>query len=347
MTKSRIFSFGLAVFLFAWLVTNHFRPWLAFHSELLALLALVCMFVSRLIDESVVAIPRISYWVAFAGFLPLLQYDIPINIFAGDILLACFYLFALFMAIIIGYVPFTANNSANTISRWIHIAHAVWIAALLSAMIGLVQWLNLADGLGIWAMQTDIGARAAGNLGQPNQLATLLLMGIVALIYVFEHKVIGKNTLAIAVAFMTFVLVLTQSRAGMISVLVIAAFLLWKQRLGNLLLSTQAVLWWVGGFALATFSLPTLSEWLLMGGSRGLMETGSISERWLIWKQVVYAIGQAPWLGYGWNQTPTANAMGALAYPGSTTYTNAHNIVLDLMDLCDIPLVLFFTAVIA
>jgi hypothetical protein len=146
---------------------------------------------------------------------------------------------------------------------------------------------------------------------------------------------------------MTAILVLTQSRAGMVSVLVIAFFLLWKQRSGSLRLPKQAVLWWLGGFAMATLSLPRVSEWLLMSGPRGLSETGSISERWLIWKQVIYAIGQAPWLGYGWNQTPTANAVGALAFPGSTTYTNAHNIVLDLMVWCGIPLGLLLTGLMA
>jgi len=240
-----------------------------------------------------------------------------------------------------------SSNYNNPSLNVINLIHAIWIAALISSAVGLVQWFNLADGLGIYAMQTEIGARAAGNLAQPNQLATFLLMGMAALVYVFEQKVIGKTALAVAIAFLTAVLVLTQSRAGMVSVVVVAGFLLWKQRTGSLHLSKSAVLGWVGAFALATFSLPSLSKWLLMSGSRGLTEAGSISERWLIWKQVAYAIGQAPWLGYGWNQTPTANAVGALVYPGSTTYTNAHNIVLDLMVWCGIPLGLLLTGVMA
>jgi hypothetical protein len=103
----------------------------------------------------------------------------------------------------------------------------------------------------------------------------------------------------------------------------------------------------VGWFALGTLGLPSVSEWFLMSDSRSLTSTGSISERWLIWKQVVYAISQEPWLGYGWNQTSAANAVGGLAFPGATIYTNAHNIVLDLMVWCGIPLGLLLTGVIA
>jgi len=289
---------------------------------------------------------QIIGWLVFASLLPWLQFASGIGSFAGDSLLGSFYQIGLLMAVVVGY-SLAGQAADNATPGWLGVAHALWIAALLSAVIGLVQWFDLASELGSYGVQTDLGARAAGNLGQPNHLATFLLMGMAALVYVFEQKVIGKAGLALAVAFMTAVLVLTQSRAGMVSVLVIAAFLLWKMRVDTLRLPKQAIFWWVGCFVLATLSLPSISEWLLMSGSRGLIATESISERWLIWKQVAYAIGQAPWLGYGWNLTPTANAVGALAYPGSTTYTNAHNIVLDLMVWCGIPLGLLLTGVMA
>jgi len=346
MFKSRFFAIGLVIFSLAWLNTNHYRPWPTFHSESLACIALSFLSVSLLICKREISIPSITGWIVFTALLPWLQYISGISLFAGDALLGGFYQMGLLMAVVVGY-NMTSKGPGNAAPAWLGLAHALWIAALVSAVIGLVQWFGLADGLGIYAEQTEIGARAVGNLAQPNQLATFLLMGMAALVYVYENKTIGKTALTTAVAFMTAVLVLTQSRAGMVSMVVIAAFLLWKQKPGNLRLAKQAVLWWVGGFIVATLSLPNLSEWLMLGDSRSLTATDSISERWLIWKQVAHAIGQAPWLGYGWNQTPTANAVGALAFPGSTTYTNAHNIVLDLMAWCGIPLGFLLSGVMA
>jgi O-antigen ligase len=346
MFKSRFFAIGLVIFSLAWLNANHYRPWPNFHSEALACISLSFLSVSLLVSKSQVSTPHLNVWIGITALLPWIQLISDISQFAGDALLGSFYQVGLLMAVMVGYSM--AGQEPDTVEPgWLGLAHALWVAALLSAAVGLAQWFDLADSLEIYAVQTEIGARAVGNLSQPNQLATLLLMGIAAMIYVFEQKVIGKVALATAVTFMTGVLVLTQSRASMISVMAITAFLLWKQRISNLRLSQQAVLWWVGCFALATLCLPSVSEWLLMGGSRGLVESASISERWLIWKQVSYAIAQSPWLGYGWNQTPTANAVGALAFPGSTTYTNAHNIVLDLMVWCGIPLGLLLTGAMA
>src|SRR5207244_80631 len=57
------------------------------------------------------------------------------------------------------------------------IAQAILCAAVISTGIGLYQWFGL-QGLTIWAVEGVPGARAGGNLAQPNQLATLLLEGI-------------------------------------------------------------------------------------------------------------------------------------------------------------------------
>lgn len=346
MIHSRFFAIGLGIFSLGWLLANHYRPWLTFHSETLTFVALGVLSVSLLISQRKISVPRITGWIVLAALLPWLQYISGISLFAGDALLGSFYQCGWLMAVVVGY-SMTSQTLGEAAPGWLGLAHALWVAALLSAAIGLAQWFDLADGLGIYAVQTEVGARAAGNLAQPNHLATFLLMGMAALVYVHEYKVIGKTGLTLAVAFMTAVLVLTQSRSGMVSVVFIAALLLWKQSSGNLRLPKQAVVWWGGGFIVATLCLPSLSEWLLLGDSRSLTSAGSINERWLIWKQVVYAIGQAPWLGYGWNQTPTANAIGALAYPGSTTYTNAHNIVLDLMVWCGVPLGLLLSGAMA
>jgi len=300
-------------------------------------LAVSILFASHLVSSDSVDIPSVFGGIFFIIIFIWLQFYFGLIPFSGDALISSMYLASFVISIVLGSL-LAGQTKTNQPNLQIGLNHSIWVAAIISAGIGLVQWLNFADSLGIFVVQTELGTRAAGNLAQPNQLATLLLMGMASLGYVFEKRVIGKTGLIVAVAFLTAVLVLTQSRAGMVSVVAIATFLLWKQRIGTLRLPKQAIFWWVGGFALATLVLPSISDGLQMSGSRSLTESSSISERWLIWKQVAYAIAQAPWFGYGWNQTPTANVIGALAYPGSTTYTNAHDIGLDLMVWCGIPI---------
>ena len=73
------------------------------------------------------------------------------------------------------------------------------------------------------------------------------------------------------------------------------------------------------------------------------MNPGVDAARITIWKQMLSGIAQSPWWGYGWNETPTAHAAGSVAVLGSMTYTNAHNIVLDILAWNGVPLGLLLT----
>jgi len=342
MIRSRIAIAALLLFSVSWLIVNHQRPWTSFHSEFIAFLALFFFASSQIRCSSKQLTPQLIGWIMLVCFLSIVQLLTNLILFTGDTLITCFYLTGLMIAIIVGY-HMNERVDDNSPEMAIRLAHSIWIAALISAFVGLLQWLDITELQGTYTVQTESNARAAGNLAQPNHLATLLLMGIVSLVYIYENKVIGNTSLTLAISVLTLVLVLTQSRAGMASALIVVAFILIKHNARNLRLPKRAIFWWIVIFFLATLSLPSTSDWLSLGSSRGLISTSSINERWLIWRQVASSICQSPWFGYGWNQTHVANAVGALVYPGSSTYTNAHNIVLDLMVWCGIPLGLFLT----
>jgi hypothetical protein len=172
-------------------------------------------------------------------------------------------------------------------------------------------------------------------------------MGIAAYAYVFERQVIGRFTLGLGIGFMTAMLVLTQSRAGMLSVLVVTAYVLWKKKFVQPRLSAKAVVLWALLFAIGSLMLPHLSEWLQHGNVRNIQETDTINQRLIMLQQMAHAIAQSPWFGYGWNQTPSAQAAGAIAYPGLVPYTYAHNFVMDMLAWNGLPLGLVLTGAIA
>lgn len=343
MTASRFHAFGILCLAFSWLAYDHYRPWVNFHSEALALLGVGLLVVSRCLvrNGSVAQAPRIIWWVMATALLPWLQYAMGISLFAGDALLASLYLCGLGAAIWLGYsyaVAWPEKDAALT-----SVFYMLWFVALVSAAIGMLQWLNLQGPLAMYVVQTDAGDRAMGNLGQPNQLATLLLMGMAALAWTYERKRIGRLGLIVGIAFMSVALVLAQSRAGMLSALVGAIFLIWKNNAAPERIAPRYVFAWLLAYGAAVQMLPYFQDFLLMGGGRS-MNLGVDSARVTIWKQMLSGIGQSPWLGYGWNQTPTAHAAGSLAVPGSMTYTNAHNIVLDILAWNGVPLGLVLTA---
>ena len=135
MLPSRVFALGILFFTLAWLGYDHYRPWVNFHSEALALCAIGLLAISQCFRRDAVTLiaPRIV-WVVFAvAFIPWAQYLLGISLFAGDAVVTCLYLCALTTAIWLGYgyaLDSTGTNCALT-----GVFFMLWVAALASAAI--------------------------------------------------------------------------------------------------------------------------------------------------------------------------------------------------------------------
>lgn len=343
----RLCGAGLLLWGLSWLGYDHYRPWVNFHSEALACAGALLLLGSRLADRrQALELPLVSAWLLVAAGVAWLWWALGIGLFAGDALIVSLYLTAVVAATMTGYgwsrIPGPVARE-QVLSAF---AAVGLLAAIASAAIGLLQWLVLTSPFGMYVVQTDPGDRAMGNLGQPNQLGTLLLMGMAAALLLYERRRIGRFAMALSIGFLTLVLVMAQSRAGIVGVVAVALFLLAKSaRLTRL--RRRDVVVWALAFALATALLPQASQALLLGDGRDLAAMGSTSERLSMWRQVVAGIAQAPWWGYGWNQTPTAHAASAAAVSGLSTFSYAHNLVLDLMAWNGLPLGLLWTGLMA
>ena len=70
-----------------------------------------------------------------------------------------------------------------------------------------------------------------------------------------------------------------------------------------------------------------------------LFSTGSTFHRWDAWILFIDAISQRPWFGYGFNQSALAQMEVAVNHPNLFgVFTFAHNIFLDLIIWCGIPI---------
>lgn len=330
------------LFALAWLLPNHYPPWTNFHSEVVAFTALGCLALPlfKHSHNSFFA-PAISIASLLLVAVPWLQFALGLVFFAGDAFISAFYAAGFTLAIILGY-----SCSEHCISSsgclWPLPAHALLTAASLSALLAVLQWLSLTDDFTIFVAVTDIGDRAMANLGQPNQLGTLLLMGLVALTQMFEMRKISNLLLVVCGVFLTWAIVLTESRTAIMSALITAGFLFYKirsrGRLGMpLRLQNTHVLLWLALFWAAALCAPVVNSALLLSGDRQI-ELLDNNGRFAIWLQTLHAVYMSPWVGYGWNQTPIAQAVGALHRPGDLAFTSAHNVLLDLFAWAGLPL---------
>jgi Virulence factor membrane-bound polymerase, C-terminal/O-Antigen ligase/Protein glycosylation ligase len=343
MLPRRTFSSGLVIYTFAWLGYDHYRPWVNFHSEALSLAGFTLLIAGMLAHSLPARAPKNAAIACCALFVFIyLQYALGLVPFGGDALVSSIFILGLFVAITVG---FTISQEESPNADWLlAYMHAVWIAAFASAFIGLMQWFSLEASWGMYVVQGDIGSRAMGNVGQANQLATLLLMGLAALAYVQRKRPMHPLAFGAVVLVITAALVLAQSRAALLSALLIVGFAYWKKRAPAKRLPIRWIALWLVGFLIATALLPTVAKALLIDGPRSMAVNGS-EVRLVMWKQMVHALLESPWVGYGWNYTPAAQRVGALAYPVEFTFNYAHNIVLDILVWCGLPIGLLIIGV--
>ena len=223
---------------------------------------------------------------------------------------------------------------------------AIGTAALLSVGLQLNQWLGL-DLLTEWSMGDGAG-RPFANFGQPNQLATFLLWGLLATAWGLLRRRIGSGTAILLAVYLLFGLALTQSRTAWVALglLILASWYwrrLWPDRRWPWLACALGLY-----FVTCALSLGFLNQTLLLSlplDAGRMAQTSADEPRLLVWSIFIDAALQRPLFGYGWNQVGLSHITSALDHPAlGILFSHSHNLFLDLVLWCGIPLGLFLSA---
>ncbi len=325
----------LACLLLICAILNPFRyaPLAGFWSEACAFAALACM--AGLLYKSPLHIPKISLPMLLIATIPLVQYGFGQIIFFQDAFFSGFYVLAFWFAFVVAYNLCTCYSSPHTVM--VYTAYTFLIAGVVSCIITLCQWLNLEpqDYLLMLNLKSN---RPYANLGQPNHLATFLLMSLMACLYLFEHAKLKPYVALALVVLMLFCIALTQSRTAWLASGFIFIFLLFKLnqhifKFNRIHLTLLFAVFW-----LFLFSIPWLGQLASSTISAETVQTASVIqrssagfERMQIWQQLWMAVLEQPWTGYGWYQVTAAQYAVTLDLPVHVWLTSSHNIVLDIL----------------
>ncbi len=224
--------------------------------------------------------------------------------------------------------------------RWpdaLELARAWTWAALLSSLMGLLQYFGEAALLGGWVHVPAYLGDAVGNLRQRNQLATLTSIGAVAVLW-WHTQGLRTRLACLALAMMAIGNAATGSRTGLLQWLLLPTLLaLWHRssRPRGAPWSWPLLLWALAAYTLASMLLPhALSAWRGADVSHALArmgDTGGCGSRRVLWANVLHLIGEKPWTGWGWNELKYAHYMAR--YPDERfcdILGNAHNLPLHL-----------------
>ena len=322
MSGFRVFLiFGFCFFLFSWLLPNHVPPFSTGYQDFLAFYALLVL------GARFRLFLRLDYRFAVVfliGFIPVLQWFHGKVIFWGDACLAAAYLFFFGLALVVS----SGLEEVRSRERFALVFFAFLVlASVVSVWISLRQWLVLSGGL--WEAELPLNGRPFANIGQPNNLATLLSMGFVGVLYFYEKGKLGCLTFGVLLFWLLLGIALTQSRTPWVVLPMMLLFWSLKHRYG-LRLTKFRFAAIVGGYFCLAVLLPMLSSSLLLSTTNITDRFGSL-ERLSLWWQLLHAVLEGPTWGYGWNQISVAQVNISLAYPVPLMTEHSHNILLDLL----------------
>ena len=334
---------GSVLLSMGWLLPNHYPPWSTFHMDawvasvlLLAAAAVVVAFPGRFAWRGLSAVS------AALALLPGLQWAGGLISLSGTAWIVTAYVGGFMLATMIG-AHWEANRPAQALDA---LFLAIGIAAIASVGLQLCQWLFLALE-SPWILADNYN-RPFANFGQPNQLATFLVWGLLALGWALRRRQVRPVVALGSALFLLFGLALTASRASWIAIALVVAGSWYWRRLWPYRRYPLAVTALAAAFAGFVMSVTVLQQYLLGGIPSLPQELTRIAitgeNRPAIWIMFLDAAWQRPWIGYGWNQVAEAQLAVALRHtPKFGVFGQAHNLALDLVLWCGLPLGLAVT----
>ncbi len=332
-----IYGLGLLFVLTSWLTPGHYFPWTSFQQEVLACIGVGLVALAALVMPSPWAsrVPAMAIGAAALATVPIAQYLTGQIIFRSDAMLSSAYLLGFALAIEVGRQLRVGTGQSITLASF----GAFIAASLISTGIGMVQWLQL----GPMSFIEYVGPleRISANMRQPNQLASLLGIGIVAILWLYEDRRIRGLVASISLSVIGSCLVMTQSRTGWLFVAGFGVIWLFCRNRLQLRAPVAAVLLSVSVFFAAVVGFGEINHWFGISESVSIADRLQPGRRGAIWAAMLDAAWRSPWFGYGWQQIPLAqHAVAQDHTPINYWLTSSHNIFLDLALWNGIPIAL-------
>ena len=341
---------GLLALAASWITPNKTYPWLSAWNEATAALGLLLLALTTL-GRRAHARPALNLPLIALALLGLAgawwQWSYGLLLWAGDAWLITLSLGLFALSLPIG---FTLVREEDEGARWQDALLCTMLAAgLVSAGLVLMQWL-WASPYAVFVQEYSGDNRPYANLGQPNHANTLFFLALCCALQLQRGRVIGRTGTLLAAALLTLAMAVTQSRTGILQLVLLALWSLWLARSGpehrtwrwGLLALALCALWWL--------AMPWLSDALHLptrARDVGVEITGS-DARLAVWRGFFDAALQRPWVGWGWLQSGAAQEQFAACHPGiGVFFSYPHLLPLDLAVWLGFPLALVLCALLA
>ena len=332
--------FAMLALLLAYLFPFHLLPWTTFYNEWLFALFLG-LGITWVVAHKSVALADVLPWMLVLLVATLHTW------WRGRIEPTQITLWTVFLGFgLMGWLAYSLGLNLRG-TYWLKAVLAVvWLAAMVSALIAVLQWSGIVSGAN-WdpgfILYSEGGGRVSSNIGQANNLGTLLILGLGVVGYAWY--VSGVRSLAWRVLAVLSVVLLVSgvyfsgSRTATLNLILWPVlFFVWarwrRQEWPRLALLPVVVL---GTLHLV---MPPIIDWWGLFPVQEARSLASDGNRSRLWMMMLKAIGEQPWLGHGFGAVANAHLrfspeFGAIDF---TIAQHAHNTVLDMWAMFGLPL---------
>jgi hypothetical protein len=340
----------------SWLLPLHFPPWVSWHLEAVAFSAVLLMGwigwvrMFRASESRTIALPFAALPFIALGVVVTFQRAAGLLPFWGSVWALWFYIVLCVACLMLGFAAASASvpsrPASAALTPFTLLAFTLCAGAAASTIVSFAQVLSLWEH-SEWIARMPGLRRPGGNLGQPNHLATLLVMGIASLVFLRQSKKLGPASAGLLLFLLCMGLAVSESRAGALSLVLLLGWWLFKRRaIGD------ATPPWVGPLVGVAFAGMFLA-WphvlnamdLLPYQINGRVAEGSL--RFQVWSQLLKAVTMHPWAGWGFHQVAAAHNAVVDGYAVSEPYAYSHNLVLDLVIWTGVPIAMLLVVMMA
>lgn len=304
-------------------------PWTASSQDFLWFLGLILFLV--LFYKKNVNVPILLIPIFIVCLIPMSQFLLGQIYYFSTALFSFCFLFGFLASIVYGYNCIQLEEKENIIK---YIAYFFTLVGFISSLFAIVQWLQISH---FYILNLSHN-RPYANLGQPNQLATLLILSICSLLFLYERMRSKSVFLILSLPIIVWALALTQSRTTWVTLFILFIIYIVKkvrfEKKSTAYIALISVLIYLFIFIFNA----EISEYLNLVKPIPMQErlNGGLG-RIEMWKHMFYAAMQQPWFGYGWFQTTIAQLKGVLIFKNEGNLSSAHNVIIDLVLWMGIP----------
>lgn len=320
----------------SWLLPNHYFPWPSFWNEALAAFAFSLLTLCLTYNSHPnLKVPITAITVISLSLIPIIQWHFNLISFSGDAWIASIYIVGFGIAIALPHAqPHRIRYLLGGLT------YAALLSSLLSVLLETYQLLNF-DELGIFLATLPLGARPFANLAQPNQLATLLMLGLIAACALHQEEQVHKPIFWLITFLLLCGITMTQSRTAWLEMGALCLWAFIQQKRTGLKLNRIEIIGLGAIFSIMVMAWPRVCLLFDLNINRSLHDSLQINtdKRWQHWHQMIDAIQRHPWFGYGWNQVSVAQSLVATDHPATgEMIEHSHNFLLDILIWNGLPL---------